>query len=166
MSEDQSRTRQLAWWYPKGQWSGHWPCLSVDEWGFHTLVIPFPGERALVIGLHRCRCEGCGDLREQSARWEREQDTAWEFWAANGYPEGSGAHWSLRTIAKRLAEVGDACSAESLPVTLSTDPIDAGVRETLLQALSVSGGQITDEERNRAWAWVENHSGHYEEMGQ
>lgn len=36
----------------------------------------------------------------------------------------------------------------------------------LLRALTWCGNQITDEQRERAWKWVEDHRGNVEEMGQ
>lgn len=37
---------------------------------------------------------------------------------------------------------------------------------TLLRAMVWCGGQITEEQRNIAWKWVEDHTAQREEMGQ
>ena len=37
---------------------------------------------------------------------------------------------------------------------------------TLLRAMVWCGGQITEEQRNKAWTWVEDHTAQREEMGQ
>jgi hypothetical protein len=43
--------------------------------------------------------------------------------------------------------------------------IPQDVAETLLRALVWCGQQITDDERETAWAWVDDRRGDVEEMG-
>lgn len=49
---------------------------------------------------------------------------------------------------------------------LSAATIPADIATTLLRGLTLCGDQITEQERERAWAWVEKHAEQYEEMGQ
>lgn len=53
------------------------------------------------------------------------------------------------------------------PITgRETTPIPRDVATTLLRALVWCGDQITTEQREQAWAWVEDQRGPVEEMGQ
>jgi hypothetical protein len=44
--------------------------------------------------------------------------------------------------------------------------LPVNIHKTLLRALVWCGSQITDEEREAAWTWVEEHGEPFEEMGQ
>lgn len=55
-------------------------------------------------------------------------------------------------------------SEERVPSCVICLPED--VATTLLRALVWCGDQITTEQREQAWAWVEGQRGNVEEMGQ
>jgi len=48
---------------------------------------------------------------------------------------------------------------------LSPDEVPEDVALILLRALTWCGEQITQEQREQAWAWVEDRRGNVEEMG-
>ena len=48
---------------------------------------------------------------------------------------------------------------------MTDELIPVHIHKTLLRALVWCGSQITDEQREEAWAWVDEHGGPFEEMG-
>ena len=48
---------------------------------------------------------------------------------------------------------------------MADELIPDNISTTLLRALVWCGPQITEEQCNTAWAWVEEHTGQREEMG-
>ena len=49
--------------------------------------------------------------------------------------------------------------------TMTDERIPVRIHKTLLRALVWCGPQITDESREEAWAWVQEHGEPFEEMG-
>lgn len=73
-----SRGRIWFWWYHDTNWTGwkHFflPWMGGDEFGRRTVVLPIHPFGWAIVALWTCYCEDCTEVREQTARWEREND--------------------------------------------------------------------------------------------
>ena len=56
------------WWNYLLPYSG-----GSDEWGRRTLIVHVPLLGWIVWAYRTCPCPGCVEVREQTARWEREE---------------------------------------------------------------------------------------------
>jgi hypothetical protein len=70
------------WTYSKEKWDPQWwhklgvPNLGADEWGRRTIVVGLWFLGYVVWAWRTCKCAECGEVREQTYRWAREEADA------------------------------------------------------------------------------------------